>query len=61
MTNVNKEELKAAYIKSARIVEIYGDRYLPIFLRLEAEMQKVANQEAAAERVRRVLQEQEAA
>jgi len=38
MTNdVSFSELKKAYLQSANIVAIYGERYLPIFERLEEE------------------------
>ena len=38
MTNdISFGELKKAYLQSANIVAIYGERYLPIFERLEKE------------------------
>ncbi len=38
MTNdVSLSDLKKAYMQSANIVAIYGERYLPIFERLEKE------------------------
>ena len=35
--NISFSELKKAYLQSANIVAIYGERYLPIFERLEKE------------------------
>ncbi len=34
---ISFEALKTAYIQAAKIVSIYGDKYLPIFERLEKE------------------------
>ena len=35
---VSDEELERAYFKMARIIERYGEKYLPIFERLEKEL-----------------------
>ena len=41
MNNViSYKELKKAYIQAAKIVAKYGDKYLPIFKRLEREFKK---------------------
>jgi len=37
-------DLEKAYKLSAKIVELFGDQYLPLFLRLHGEMQKVSSQ-----------------
>ena len=34
---ISFESLKTAYLQAAKIVSIYGDKYLPIFERLEKE------------------------
>ncbi len=34
---ISFEALKTAYLQAAKIVSIYGDKYLPIFERLEKE------------------------
>ena len=34
---ISFSELKKAYLQSANIVAVYGERYLPIFERLEKE------------------------
>ena len=38
--NIYDDELKKAYIQAAKIVAVHGDKYLPIFERLESEYQK---------------------
>ena len=42
---IDNERLKHAYIQSAHIVSRYGDIYLPIFERLEAEYKKCADRD----------------
>ncbi len=40
-TTLTEAELKSAYIKAAQIINKHGDKYLPIFERLENEYQTV--------------------
>jgi len=38
--NFNLEKIKAAYTTSAKVVALYGDRYLPLFERMLHELKK---------------------
>ncbi|RWR09734.1 hypothetical protein [Paenirhodobacter populi] len=52
MPDVHK--IRAAYEIAARLVSDYGEEFLPVFLRLEVEMQKLDGMAAAMERARAV-------
>ena len=49
---VNRDTIRAALEKTARIIEAHGEAYLPIFLRLEDELRKHDKTEDALARVR---------
>lgn len=50
MPNVNELDIKQAYQDAARLVEKYGEKYLPIFQRLENEYTKVKVDSSALQR-----------
>ncbi len=47
---ITTEELKKAYLYSAKIVAKYGEVYIPIFERLEAEYKKRVKTKSALQR-----------
>lgn len=54
---ITTDELKKAYLYSAKVVSIYGDVYLPIFERLEAEYNNRLKTENALHRAISALEE----
>lgn len=50
---VSKNELENAFVHSAQIVARYGEKYLPIFERLEAELKEL---QACSERLKRAME-----
>ena len=36
----DRDQIKAAYQTAAKIVALYGDRYMPVFERMHEELQK---------------------
>ena len=49
---MDAKSIEAALMKSAELVERYGDRYLPAFVRLEEELAKEQAKSDALARVR---------
>ena len=48
--NISEMNIKNAYIQAAHIVAKYGTKYLPIFERLEQELNERKNQSAVEKR-----------
>ena len=48
--DISSEDLKIAYHQAAKLVAEHGEKYLPIFERLEKEMHNMQNKEAAIKR-----------
>ncbi len=46
--------IKRAYHQAAKIVARYGDKYLPIFERLEKEYKKHADQKKAVDKAKKI-------
>ncbi len=51
---VTIEEVQDALIVAARLVDLYGEQCLPIFERLEAELQELRRRGSAVERARAI-------
>lgn len=45
-----KERIEAALAVAAQLVALHGERFLPVFLRLEAEAESIAGRNSALER-----------
>ncbi|MGH1404332.1 MAG: hypothetical protein ACRBDL_08810 [Alphaproteobacteria bacterium] len=54
--DISTEELKKAYLISAKIVSLYGEKYLPIFERLESEYRKRKKSKEALQRALSVIE-----
>lgn len=52
--SVTIEEGRAALVVAARLVDLYGDIYLPLFERMERDLINLYRREAARERARLV-------
>lgn len=50
MNNVSDIDLKSAYLRAAKIVAMHGEKYIPIFRRLEKEYEKRKERNATFQR-----------
>ena len=53
-SDISEKKIEKAYIQAAKIVAKYGTKYLPIFERLEKELNKQKNQSAVEKRALKI-------
>ncbi len=49
--NISSNDIKRAYLQAAQVVSIYGEKYLPIFERIEKEYLKQKQKMATLRRI----------